>query len=89
MAIFLSNQANALCLLCFFLQILFDYVFYYQETAKKKDEEEDGKEVEVFIDEAFYPRSKFSKQTSYCEKSEGTADSRCQQKEEKVELEDP
>ncbi len=38
--------------------------FDYQESAHKKDEEEDSKEVEVLIDEAFDLGSKFSKQTS-------------------------
>jgi len=84
----LSTQAFVLYALCSALWILFDYIFYYQESTKKKDEEEDGKEVEVFIDEAFDPRPEFSKQSSHCEKAEGTTDSRCQQKEKKVELED-
>ncbi len=47
--------------------------FDYQESAHKKDEEENSKEVEVFIDKAFDLRSKFSKQSSNCEKTEGAA----------------
>jgi hypothetical protein len=88
MALFSLNQACLLYYVCSALWILFDYIFYYQESTKKKDEEEDGKEVEVFIDESFYLRPEFSKQSSHCEKAEGTTYSRCQQEEKKVELED-
>jgi len=88
MALFSFNQACLLYHVCSAIWILFDYIFYYKEPANKKDEEEDGKEVEVFIDESFDPRPKFSKQTSHCEKAEGPTYSRCQQEEKKVELED-
>jgi len=53
--------------------ILLYHKFDYHESAHKKDEEEDSKEVEVFIDEDFDPRPKFSKQSSNCEKTEGAA----------------
>ncbi len=79
-------MACALNALCSVLSFLFDNVFYYKESAKKKDEEEDGKEVEVFIDETFDPRPKFSKQSSNSKEAEGAADCGCQEKEEKVEL---
>ncbi len=56
----------------FFLNSAFSILLYhkfdYQESAHKKDEEEDSKEVEVFIDEDFDPGPKFSKQSSNCEK---------------------
>ena len=60
-----------------FLHSAFSILLYHkfdcQESAHKKDEEEDSKEVEVLIDEDFDPRSKFSKQSSNCEKTEGAA----------------
>jgi len=68
--------------------ILIYHKFDYQESTHKKDEEEDGKEVEVFIYDALNLRAEFSKQSSHCEKAEGTAECRSNKKEEKIELED-
>ena len=72
---FLASEKNlhgAICLHSAF-SILLYHKFDYQESANKKDEEEDRKEVEVLIDEDFDPRPEFSKQTGNCEKTEGAA----------------
>lgn len=54
---------------------LIDYKLNKKKSTEKKDKKEDGKEVEVFIDNAFDPRAELSKQGSHHEEAKGTAES--------------